>query len=107
MNTEAAAALIEEQYDNPGDDIITEGLLNGANPDDSYTIDSDGVTPIRVTLCWTDPPGTATSSPDDTAIKLVNDLDLRITGPGGSPTYYPYVLNPASRSSNDVLSIRS
>ncbi|MHC4475586.1 MAG: DUF4350 domain-containing protein [Planctomycetota bacterium] len=100
VDTQAAADVIAEQYDNPGTDIILEGLLNAANPDDSYTIDCNGSTPIRVTLCWTDPPASDSTALDDPAIKLINDLDLRIVGPGGSPTYYPYVLNPASPASN-------
>jgi hypothetical protein len=52
------------------------------------------VDPIRVTLCWTDP---AAAANNDTSPDLINDLDLRITGPDG--TYNPYKLNKSSPSS--------
>ncbi len=61
-------------------------------------VNSDGLQPLRATICWTDPPGTPPPpSLDPPTPMLVNDLDLRIVK-GGS-TYYPWVLNPASPSS--------
>jgi uncharacterized repeat protein (TIGR01451 family) len=38
----------------------------------------DSVQPLRVMLAWTDPPGSLSAQK-----KLVNDLDLIVTGPGG------------------------
>ncbi|GAF80346.1 unnamed protein product, partial [marine sediment metagenome] len=98
MNTEAAAALIKEHKDFPSDNMIVEAALDTGNTGDTYAVDWDGTGEFRATLCWTDPPGTESEVLDDTSSKLVNDLDLRITGPGGSPTYNPYTLNPANPS---------
>lgn len=51
--------------------------------------------PLKVTICWTDPVGAPNSitNLDNPAIKLVNDLDLRIYSPNGA-TNFPWVLNP-------------
>ena len=71
--------------------------------DDHLTVkvDSDGTDPLKVTIVWTDPAGTAnTGGLDDSTAALVNDLDLWITGPGG--TYRPWTLNPASPASAAV-----
>ncbi len=43
---------------------------------------SDSSQPLRVTLVWTDYPGTANASP-----ALVNDLDLEVISPGGQHYY--------------------
>jgi len=108
MDTEAAADHIKAYYDSPANQKVVEGLLTTANATDSYTFTWNGADPIRVTVCWTDPPGTASTAHDDTTSKLVNDLDLVVTGPGGSPTYSPYVLDrtnpsdPATTGENDV-----
>jgi len=60
---------------------------------------ADGRTPIKATICWTDPAGTPpTVSLDPTTTMLVNDLDLRIIGPGNT-VYEPWVLNPANPDS--------
>jgi hypothetical protein len=59
----------------------------------------DGLEDFKVTLCWTDPPGPLSTNHDDASYKLVNDLDLRVLGPGGTPVYAPYVLllnNPSN-----------
>jgi hypothetical protein len=60
-------------------------------------------TPLKATICWTDPAGTAQTitSPDQKGKRLVNDLDLRIYPPGtttfdpnASSTFKPWILNP-------------
>lgn len=99
MNTKAAADFIKKQHAFPSSNIIVEGVLNSSNTTDNYTFQWDGISPVRVTLCWTDPPGEATSSHDDSTPKLVNDLDVRIFGPDSS-VYYPYVLNRSNPSAN-------
>jgi hypothetical protein len=92
MNTLGAADVISEDAADPF--LIREDLLtNGAV--DSLTFYSDGVSPVRLTLVWTDPPGTPPPpSVDPTTIMLVNDLDLRIKHVSSSTVYYPYVLDP-------------
>lgn len=99
MNTKAAADFIKKQHAFPSSNIIVEGVLNSSNTTDNYTFQWDGTSPVRVTLCWTDPPGQATNVHDDTAPKLVNDLDLRIIEPDDF-VYYPYVLNRSNPSAN-------
>ncbi|MFH1312627.1 MAG: S8 family serine peptidase, partial [Candidatus Eisenbacteria bacterium] len=97
MNTLGAAELIQDDSTTPGY-IHEESLANGAT--DEYYIASDGLEPIRVSLAWTDPPGTPPSpSLNPTTSNLVNDLDLRIERVATSTVYEPYVLNPSSPSS--------
>jgi hypothetical protein len=63
------------------------------------TIYVDGTQPIKVTICWTDPPGTPTSKQlNPTTIMLKNDLDLRILRVSNPTTYSPYVLDMANPS---------
>lgn len=88
LNTRKAVALIDSVWKDQKEHTIQErSLSNGGTY--SLQVYSDGTQPLRVTICWTDPPGTppapALDPPD---IMLVNDLDLRITS-GGS-TYYPW-----------------
>ncbi|MHC4980981.1 MAG: S8 family serine peptidase [Planctomycetota bacterium] len=56
---------------------------------------SDGAGPVKATICWTDLPGTPVAlSLDPPNRMLVNDLDLRIIGPGAT-VYRPWRLDPA------------
>ncbi|WP_139352803.1 S8 family serine peptidase [Algoriphagus sp. A40] len=60
-----------------------------------YEIVSDGITPIKATIVWTDPAGTpAGTSVNPTNLMLVNDLDLRIFDEDGVE-YFPWTLDPA------------
>jgi hypothetical protein len=98
INAKAAADQIADHYDFPDANKIMEGLLlNDVNIAD-YTFVWDGNSPIRATLCWTDPPAGAVTGLDNRSSRLINDLDLRIIDPNGSVTYYPFTLdlyNPA------------
>jgi hypothetical protein len=96
MDTKAAADRIAAHAQSPSAGKLVEAFLDSADTTDAYKFTWDGSSAIRATLCWTDPAGTALSGLDNTSARLVNDLDLRIQGPGGSPTYSPYVLNPLS-----------
>ncbi len=96
INVKTAADQIRAHSMAPTTRKITEGLLTSTNTSDSYSFQWDGVSSIRATLCWTDPPHAAITGLDNTQRALVNDLDLRIDGPGGAPVYLPYVLNPAN-----------
>lgn len=98
MNTQSAAAKISE--DQIGDVISELILANGG----TYTRDVQalGTEPLKVTIVWTDVPGTPVSAQlDPINPMLVNDLDLRLTY-GGS-TFYPWKLNrnsPANAATN-------
>mgnify|MGYP006287679613 CR=1 FL=1 len=58
------------------------GLATGESDSYSYQV-SSSVQPLRVTLAWSDYPGSPVA-----AGGLVNDLDLTVTGPDGG-AYYP------------------
>ncbi|MGK0390785.1 MAG: hypothetical protein ACI94Y_003545, partial [Maribacter sp.] len=96
MNTAGAANVITEDVTNP--DIITENTISDGN---TFTTTICGAgNPIIATIVWTDPAGTATpynsSVVDNPSLKLVNDLDMRISD--GTSTYMPYILDPANPS---------
>jgi len=106
MNTLAAAELLKDYAVNPI--RLTEAAVTVSLRSDTYTFFSDGTEPVRVTLCWTDPKGTAQTYDNDRTPRLVNDLDLKVEGPNGT-TFWPYKLdynNPAhnatTNSENDV-----
>ncbi len=93
MNTRAAADLIlrHSQYPAAGH-LIERALTNGTIH--AHRVAWRGTSLLRATLSWTDPPGTAQTGLNVTNRNLVNDLDLRIRGPGGATVYFPFVLNP-------------
>lgn len=81
-----------------GIQIRRSTLTNTTDDEDEYVFYSDGSEPIRVTLCWIDPPHNALApSLNPTTICLVNDLDLRVITP--QDTAKPWRLNPFSPSS--------
>lgn len=99
LNARRAALVISEDgYQN----VIDEQVLNnGASY--SRTINATGNEPLKITIVWTDPPGTppaAALDPPDTM--LVNDLDLRVVR--NTSTYYPWKLdrnNPTAAATNN------
>ncbi len=93
MNVRAAADQIAAHAEAVSSRRIHEGLLTATHLTDEFAFRWDGSHPIRATLCWTDPAGTERTGLDDRSPTLVNDLDLRITGPGGNPTHLPFVLD--------------
>jgi hypothetical protein len=96
MNTLSAAELIQTDSSTPGH-IIEDALADGET--DEYYIDLDGSEPVRISLAWTDPPGTPPSpSLNPTTLMLVNDLDVRLEHVSTSTVYEPYVLDPTSPS---------
>lgn len=106
MNTKAAADQIAAHHASPGSHRIVEGeLISGdsVSASDNYTFTWDGFSPIRATLCWTDPAGPATNNHDNRASRLVNDLDLHIVGPEGS-SFQPYVMPFVGNWSESLLS---
>ncbi len=98
LNVQRAVELLSEAAE--GDASVREVVLDN-DQEVNFTVSSRGYSPIRATIAWTDPPGTPVDadennpSPDD--LMLVNDLDLRITGPDGT-VYEPYILEPENPS---------
>lgn len=96
MNTAKAATLIVSDIPNP--ERIVEGSLQNSETD-IYNFSSDGIDPIRVTIVWTDPPGTPPpTSLNPTTPMLVNDLDIRLEHIQTTSTYFPYIMNPSNPS---------
>ncbi len=99
INMEKAAAVITADNGDHSQQII-ESSLSASKADTIFTITASGKTPVVATLCWTDVPGTPAVIPDnshnfkDVGIKLVNDLDLRITDNVTNKTYMPWILDP-------------
>jgi hypothetical protein len=75
---------------------LYENVLNATTTSFSTTVIASGKMPIRATICWTDVKATVeqTNVLNNTARKLINDLDIRITS--GSRTFRPWILDPAS-----------
>ena len=94
MNTRSAATLIQLDATNRAKNQIKEVLLpNGQSI--QFPIISAGTNALKVTICWTDPAGQPNSitNLNNPAIKLVNDVDLRVYSPNGT-TNFPWILNP-------------
>ncbi len=94
MNTLKAANVITADMTET-DIIIEELLLNSETS--SHPISSDGTEPIRVTIVWTDPPGSPPPrSLNPTTPMLVNDLDIRLEHIATTTVYEPYLMIPAT-----------
>ena len=94
VNGERAASVISARQVN---DIVLQELQlkNGG----SYQIElvSNGSEPLKASIVWTDPAGSALSpSLDPSTRALVNDLDLRISK--GTSSFYPWSLDPYNPS---------
>ncbi|MEM7314883.1 MAG: S8 family serine peptidase, partial [Planctomycetota bacterium] len=110
INTEEAVNLVSDAALNSAGSQIAEMNFSGETV--TQTVQSDGREPLKVTIVWTDLPGEGTSGgPDDLdnrTPRLVNDLDLWITGPDGT-TYFPWTLDienplaPAVQTSSNHL----
>nr|WP_271544017.1 S8 family serine peptidase [Pelobium sp.] len=99
LNMERAASIIKQ---NGQTSLISERTLAQGETYNLQVITS-GYGPLKVTICWTDPEGTPTTTGtlNSRTPKLVNDLDLRLTK--GSTTYFPYKLNPDTPASAATL----
>jgi len=100
LNAEGAAKHILEEN---GTSILVreETLLTGT--EFTYEFISDGITPVKATIAWTDPAGSPSPpslNPRD--IKLVNDLDLRIFDDQGNE-FFPWTLDPARGASGPAF----
>jgi hypothetical protein len=96
LNMESAAQTI---LDNGSRAKIAENILPQGGQQFIDVIAS-GTGPLTGTICWTDPEAIVVSSLNalnNTAPRLVNDLDLRATQ--ASSTYTPWVLDPENPSS--------
>jgi len=92
LNTAKAAQAIT---DNGLKSMISENSL-AQGQTQTFNIIASGNGPLVATISWTDPeatPGTV-GVVDDPAIKLVNDLDIRLSQ--GTTVFKPWILDPAN-----------
>jgi hypothetical protein len=87
LNSKFAAETITKNGTNA---ILQEHTLNNGESY-SFTVMSDGVSPLVASVSWTDPAGVAYlgSTPNIGTTALVNDLDIRVSN---GTTYFPYLL---------------
>lgn len=95
LNAHAAGNIINE--DVAGSGVQTSRIIELPNTNNiiNYRFYSDG-SPLKVTMCYTDVPGAATTVHNDPNARLVNDLDLLVVWnePGqGYQIHNPYYLD--------------
>lgn len=96
INVKAAADVILAHKASLAAPKMIEGTLNNSTPATTHSFQWDGVSPIRATLCWTEPAGTAQTASDSRTPNLRHNLDLKIISPTGNatlPFVMPYVGN--------------
>lgn len=92
INVKAASDLILAHKSSLIAPKMIEGGITAASGPKTHTFIWDGVSPIRATLCWTDPAGTAQTGQDSRTPNLKHNLDAKITAPNGTTNYNPYVM---------------
>jgi len=92
VNVKAAGDLVIAHKNSLSLPKIIEGQVTNVNKTRTHTLVWDGASPIRATLAWTDPAGTAQSSADSRIANLRHNLDAKITAPDGTTTYQPFVM---------------
>ncbi len=102
LNTEAASEQIIEATSNPIG-LLENDLHEGETFTQSVSVREPG--PVRITLSWSDPPGTrqslvGPSSLNDPTPHLRNDLDVRLRHDASGETHLPYTLNPSQPLEN-------
>lgn len=95
MNTKAAVDHLELVHSDTNAPRLVEAFVSTTNTVAQYQAYWDGVSPIKATLVWTDPPGIARTGLNNTNLALRNNLDLRIITPSGT-TNFPWILDPAN-----------
>ncbi|RYY22735.1 MAG: peptidase S8, partial [Sphingobacteriaceae bacterium] len=90
-----AAKAAQAITDNGVKSIISENTL-AQGQTQTFNVIASGSGPLVATISWTDPAGTpgTVGVVDNPAIKLVNDLDIRISQ--SNTVFMPYILDPAN-----------
>lgn len=114
LNAQAAADLVLAHKNSLASPKIIEGTITTATKTLNHAFTWNGLDPIRATLVWLDPAGTAQTAPDSRVPNLVNNLDLVVVGPDGTSLYQPFTMpfvgtwtqnamtQPALRGKNNV-----
>ncbi len=97
MNTASAVKLMSLDAAGSNSNVIREEDVRDGIPFE-FNLYSPGRGPMRITICWSDPPGPVQPGKvDPTNRVLVNDMDLRVISPQ-SLTHQPWVLDPGNPS---------
>jgi uncharacterized repeat protein (TIGR02543 family) len=91
IDVKSGADLIADHHDNPGKKRMREERITTTSGSIVQSFRWDGSSPIRSTLCWTDPAGTTISTHDSRTPTLVNNLNLKLIAPDGTE-FLPYVM---------------
>lgn len=91
VNGVEAVDLIRDHHATPDKNRIIEDSMARTGGAKTHAFTWDGVSPIKVTLCWTDPAGTATTVHDSRVARLRHNLNIRLISPAGT-SYYPYIM---------------
>lgn len=91
IDTKQAVDLIIDHHSNPAKTRIIEDLVSTGVSTRTYSFLWNGGSPLRATLCWTDPQGASTSAHDSRTRRLVNNLDLKLIAPNGNE-YFPFIM---------------
>lgn len=109
LDIEEATNVIKNEYD--GNSLIEETKLQEGNIY-TYNFSVSTGTPIKVTICWTDPAGNVNNSEINSLTPaLINDLDLTVKHTASNTIFYPWkldntnVTNPALKGVNNVDNI--
>ncbi len=90
MNLEGAAQLMIDSKNDNGGWYAEKSLSGGGNY--TKTVKANGGELLKITIVWNDPAGSQQPLGSNPGV-LVNDLDMRVTGPNGTE-YFPWRLNP-------------
>ncbi len=92
LNAKAAADVILAHKASLAAPKMVEDSVSNAAKTKSFSYVWDGTSPLRATLCWTDPAGAAQTAADSRTPNLVHNLDLKITAPDGTTVHQPYTM---------------
>jgi hypothetical protein len=92
LNVKAAADVILAHKASLAAPKMVDDSISNASKTKTYSYKWDGSSPLRATLCWTDPAGVAQTATDSRTPNLKHNLDLKITAPDGTTIYQPYTM---------------
>jgi hypothetical protein len=93
-NGRASLQVLKDHFANPTNPLIIKDTISSNRPEDTKALqyEWDQTSPqIKITICWVDPKGPATSQDDSRDPRLVNDIDIKIIDPNGVE-HYPFVM---------------
>lgn len=90
LDARAAADFIDKF--SKGEDCIIVDAFHGETI--TIPVEWDGLSPIKATLVWSDPPGSNSGAGNDSGMLLINDLDLSLHN--ANRIHYPWTLDPSN-----------